>query len=586
MPLPSSLLPALPPRLRDERPWYTLFSTETPHVIFDRWRQGFGGHPEPPASELLAFYLPRHVNRFTPRLPLHSHPILRWPSSPDGPWPPSDGGNPASSVYVEAEAPVGVLIALGADPTIRTQTQHDVLGVALENRWSGVVRQILAHPQCPPATELMARLAPAIAEYGLPSLPWSHVLALTGRHEELTDWLGRPGMDPDQRDAEGRTPLFYATKTAAVNALVAAGANPHAVDRSGRSIQQTWLRPAKSMEAVIKRTGVAPLAEREACLANAAPREPCPGNDAQAEKQQKALLFDKLGQANAAALTLARSLTPEEAETRLEKNLPGFPEPVRWGPVAHAVVTNLNERANEAHSANSRRAMEDSRLLDWATGLLHPDTPEAVRKWLDHETCPGVPDRILVSLLAHTLPHYRFKWRHSPEEASADVTWKALHFLTHVTTDDGRRAVLTHLNETFLKAAWASKHPEPDRIVAFERLVSLWSKQAGRGFFNAVLKERLSQKTTLLDPETEALMVRKPELASAFLLCLAAAPDGEHEALRWLEKGVRPLPGKPTERLVGLWKSKPAVSAIANALLIGMTVGESSPSAPRKRVRM
>ena len=71
------------------------------------------------------------------------------------------------------------------------------------------------------------------------ALPWLHLAAL-GWQDTLLEALLDYGLDPNQPDSKGQTPLFYARTQRSVEALVKAGANVAAKDKLGRTAPQAW----------------------------------------------------------------------------------------------------------------------------------------------------------------------------------------------------------------------------------------------------------------------------------------------------------------------------------------------------------
>lgn len=70
-------------------------------------------------------------------------------------------------------------------------------------------------------------------------LPWLHT-ALQLQRQDTVEVLVEHGVDVNQRDYRGRTPLFYCRSAAAVDLLLAAGADPVVVDNNGHECIATW----------------------------------------------------------------------------------------------------------------------------------------------------------------------------------------------------------------------------------------------------------------------------------------------------------------------------------------------------------
>jgi hypothetical protein len=71
-------------------------------------------------------------------------------------------------------------------------------------------------------------------------LPWLHFLAQTTRTSLLDVMVNLPGVDINQKDRVGRSPLFYARSTAAVEILVDAGADITLKGKDGQDVLSTW----------------------------------------------------------------------------------------------------------------------------------------------------------------------------------------------------------------------------------------------------------------------------------------------------------------------------------------------------------
>lgn len=580
MTLPPALLAVLPDSRTSYKPWDELFRKGSVGEIFDNWRRGYGSdHPQPPLDELLALYLNRHDRaRLGAYYELSSYPrpTQPWPLSPEGPWPdqwegdkPIPPEDPRHAWMCEA-APAGVLVALGAS-LAPAGAREDVLDIALREGWSSVVRQVLKHPDCPSSENLAARTTPYVSKWSLAPIPWAHALALSGRATELADWLAQPGMDPDQRDGEGRTPLFHATKTEVVDVLIAAGADPSARDRNGLGAEQAWLRPTTAMAVMTQYRGAAPVEERSAHLGTVAPELRAP------------VLFARFHAAGINLEKMAWDLDHETAELRLERPVPGGAKNTAWGPLAHLVVEAISARKKESNPLT-----HEVPLLTLAKSLLDPTAPDFLREWLDHETCPGLPDRALVGVLAH-MNGYTHLWHETSSSLPPDLRWKAFEFLARTTREEGRRQVLEEMRKEMLMPAWGPKFPIEERRVALQRLAGLWSSQAGLGFFNAELPHSLNAGAWK-DDDTIALLKQEPETASRLLVRLASMPEGEGHlhAEIWVEKGLRPLPGKDTNKFRAAFSSRKSTLARIDAAMLLQalpdTAGEQQTIRPRARM--
>lgn len=161
-------------------------------------------------------------------------------------------GEPARPLPVNApETAALILLHRGLDPfehwdqvtsgetplTLTPAWQHQDLetmkcpfGLALRMGLDSVVAASLRVAQAPSAEQLDALT--------LDSQPLLHVL-LEQRPRLLAPLLAH-GLDANRRDAQERTPLFMARTVEQVNQLCRAGADPSALDRQGRAIEQWW----------------------------------------------------------------------------------------------------------------------------------------------------------------------------------------------------------------------------------------------------------------------------------------------------------------------------------------------------------
>jgi hypothetical protein len=181
-------------------------------------------------------------------------------------------GEPPRALLVSGvrwpEAIAGTLIHRGADPFVyfdhlRDGQEAPIFGVggqteslclcpvslALENGLDSVLDQMLRHPDSPPAADW--------DRVRMDGQPLLHV-ALIYRPRLLLPLLNK-GLDPNQRDDQGRTPLFRATAADEVTALIKAGADPGVLDPQGRLATDVWqmetLKQRPAMVAVLKATG-------------------------------------------------------------------------------------------------------------------------------------------------------------------------------------------------------------------------------------------------------------------------------------------------------------------------------------------
>lgn len=159
----------------------------------------------------------------------------------------------SGSSIVETASPISSeerlaieLVARGADPWIScTDSLNEILSIqvdsfdqAIHMGLSHAVQSFLQHPNTPSVENLKARLnlAPWVSGQ---KTPYIHACVHNNRFD-LMDILLSNGFDIEQKDEDGRTPLFYARNTEALNGLLKRGSNPVAQDNSNQLATQKW----------------------------------------------------------------------------------------------------------------------------------------------------------------------------------------------------------------------------------------------------------------------------------------------------------------------------------------------------------
>lgn len=336
------------------------------------------------------------------------------PLRPEGPWEPV--------ANLDTSVVAGVLLGHGHDPFDRPsglQTQPgnaipDALAVALEQGWDEVVLHCLRAPSRPPTAALNARASSYLLTKDRQRLPWPHVLAHVDRLEVLQAWLGLPDMDPDLRDHHGRTPLFYATSSRVVSALLAAGARADATAKDGRTAVETWANPP---EGALLGFASAPMRESmKALLAQETKTAASAGFEAWIQcENPHALLADARSQPNAFAAA------------RIPRSVGGVV--VEWGFVGFLAWSWL-----------SLRTTKHSPVVPPAFAVMKALAECLPRSAWVHESLPGVADVDLMALASASL--------RSSFEAARIEAFKVLDGLSTQTrsiSGRARMAVLPHL---------------------------------------------------------------------------------------------------------------------------------------------
>lgn len=167
----------------------------------------------------------------------------------------------ADRTRVNWGAPMAVvhrLLDLGADPFLPDHDGRDALDQVMALQWTSVLDRLLRLNDPRVAPEALAQrtqftrwlefsqgagkhpgITPAGAD-GL-ELPWLHAAAAKGRLAVMECLLDH-GMDVNQRDAWGRTPLFYVPFDAVVQRLLERGADPTVRDAFGERANAAWTR--------------------------------------------------------------------------------------------------------------------------------------------------------------------------------------------------------------------------------------------------------------------------------------------------------------------------------------------------------
>lgn len=116
---------------------------------------------------------------------------------------------------------------------------NSLLEAAVAMNVPSVVDWAATLPDKKPARELDAMVAPLGTLGERQELPWLHAAALAWQ-DTLLEALIDYGLDVNQANRQGQTPLFFARTERAVQALIAAGANPLHQDKHGRTALQNW----------------------------------------------------------------------------------------------------------------------------------------------------------------------------------------------------------------------------------------------------------------------------------------------------------------------------------------------------------
>ena len=150
-----------------------------------------------------------------------------------------------------------LLLDAGVDPWVRDKNGRDVLDLAMASLWAPLIDRLLAHPgyaQATPWADRRLRLGDQMpASYGENASlehPWVHLAATTPSPRVLARLLAIDPSQVDARNAMGHTALHRARHPVVVEALIAAGADPAAVDHAGKTPEAHWLKDLSGAEVV------------------------------------------------------------------------------------------------------------------------------------------------------------------------------------------------------------------------------------------------------------------------------------------------------------------------------------------------
>ena len=137
--------------------------------------------------------------------------------------------------------------------------QSHLLGLAVQNRWTGVAEQLLERSDRLAVEEWNRVVGPTPVHarssgqpYADPiQLPVMH-LALDTRNHALIELLLRAGLDANQTDALGLPAVYRAKDVRSVELLLEHGLNPHKKPTHGESLVEWWARELKSTEEAMR----------------------------------------------------------------------------------------------------------------------------------------------------------------------------------------------------------------------------------------------------------------------------------------------------------------------------------------------
>lgn len=143
------------------------------------------------------------------------------------------------------------LLDRGANPWAKDRYGRDALDQVNSLMWTPVWERLMQRPDAPTLTELAQRRQAlrVTTKAGRQDLtaPWLHAAAADDRLAWL-DHLLQQGLDVNQRDDMGRTPLFYAASADTVRLLLDHDADPLVLDAQGAMANRVWGERVRNTE--------------------------------------------------------------------------------------------------------------------------------------------------------------------------------------------------------------------------------------------------------------------------------------------------------------------------------------------------
>jgi hypothetical protein len=314
-----------------------------------------------------------------------------WPvAHTDTTWPAWEGE--AWTTFAH-RATVAVWLAEGANPwTPWASDRHGPWGlpeVAIAAADLGMLQRILASPRRLSLAALMdRRLAPLQDSRGLAHVPWLHAAATHTQGDMLSALLAE-GFDPNQPDAQGRTPLFYAATPTQVERLLSAGAAIEVEDQAKQSLRGFLARLFPDFDHTI-----APLLDRFGGVAAPVPTGPSAADIQAAFGQGSRGNWPPVAQIMADAgpvwTTWRQPLTLKNGTVR----------PASW--LATTALGLLDTASDPRHAVDFNWAHEKFYVIEAAERVLQDATTDL----LAHESLPGLPDGLLWRLLLTETPSF------------------------------------------------------------------------------------------------------------------------------------------------------------------------------------
>ncbi len=153
---------------------------------------------------------------------------------------------PSSGVVSSTNDLLRALIARHVNPWACDKNGTDALDIAIDNKWSDIISTLMAVPGAPIITNGQAH------QQGRQRF-MLHAAVRADNHEAVSTFLGL-GMTPNNVDADGLSPLVYASTQPVLDLLLAAGASPDQLAPDGASMCAHFVKRATPAMQVMART--------------------------------------------------------------------------------------------------------------------------------------------------------------------------------------------------------------------------------------------------------------------------------------------------------------------------------------------
>lgn len=334
-----------------------------------------------------------------------------WPVKAGDPWPTWEGEDWEAFAH---RAHVALWLDQGANPWLPWgQDRHGPWGlpeILIAAGDVGLWRRVMAHPATPPPADLAKRrLGPPAGSTGQPHLPWLHAAAGLADPTLMNDLL-KQGRNPNARDDQANTPLFYAHDAQAMTRLLDHGADPDAVNAKQDSVRSYWARVSRSFKETL-----APVLDAYSSPAASQPTNGLTDSELQEVFGQGARglwpeVKAKMDQVGPAWNQWRQGVTLKNGQVR-DASWLGYC-------ALHLMSPKDNPRGGISHAWHHGAC----HVLDAAQKTLDEATPDSV----NHETLPGLSDGLLWAMLVRRIGYLQPEFKPGWDDADRRDTLNAL----------------------------------------------------------------------------------------------------------------------------------------------------------------